>query len=158
MYTKTQIAEIRARAIEYGLTYPQSFLAAQRANLCTVCNGIGAEWMSERSRKIITKMLDYAECSAAVHDYEYSLSDGDEKRRKSVDELFLMNGLREVRAKYPHWYGWRRWLGERAVLAAHEILTRTGSLAWRDAFASRVLAEFKKRGITAKQFFEENKK
>ena len=154
MYSAAQITEIRARIKAAGLVMPAAMKSAHNSRLRAVCNGIGAEWMSERSRTAITKMLKYAEAAAAIHDFEYSLSDGDEGRRKAVDEMFLLNALREVRHYFPKWYDPRRWLGERAVLAAHEVLARTGGIAWRDAFAGRVLDALKKRGISAKDFFK----
>ena len=158
MYSNSEIANIRGRIKAAGLIQPAAMKSYNNWRLRTICNGIGAEWMSEHSRKIITKMLKYAEAAAAIHDFEYYISDGDEARRKAVDEIFLLNALREVRFFYPKWYDPRRWFGERAVLAAHEILSRTGGLAWRDAFASRVLKEFQRRGITATDFFKKRNK
>lgn len=153
MYNHEQAEALQKKIVEIGLLAPVSIVRASPEKFCEVCNGIGAEWMSERSRKVITKMLSYAECSACVHDWEYHNSNGDDDRRLAVDEVFLVNGLREVRHKYPRWWNIKRWLGERAVLMAHEILTRTGSMAWREAFAKRILTTFAERGIDIDDFF-----
>lgn len=157
MYNCEQAKELQKNIVEIGLLAPVSIIHASPEKFCEVCNGIGAEWMSKSSRKIITKMLHYAECSACVHDWEYHNSNGDDDRRLAVDEVFLVNGLREVRYKYPRWWNIKRWLGERAVLMAHEILARTGSMAWRDAFAKRVLITFAENDIDVDEFLNNNK-
>jgi hypothetical protein len=157
-YTTDDISKLQADIVNIRLIAPAKMVACKPSMLISVCNGIGAEWMSERSRKIITKLLYYAEATACIHDYEYYNSDGTEERRKAVDELFLINGLREVRSRYPQWWNIRRWLGERAVLIAHEVLSRTGEVAWQSAFADRVKRTLKQRNISINQFFFEEQK
>ena len=157
MYSTEQAKALKQKIVDMGLLAPVSIKHATSEDFCKACNGIGAEWMSERSRKIITKMLHYAECSACIHDWEYTKSNGDNDRRLAVDEMFLMNGLREVRHRYPQWWNPKRWLGERAVLMAHEILARTGSMAWREAFAKRILTMFAENDIDVDEFLNNNK-
>lgn len=152
-YTEDEIERIRSEIVEYGLDAPKAMLNADASTLQEACNGIGAEWLSKTSRKVITRVLHYAECSAAVHDWHYHNSNGDDTTREDVDELFLSNGLREVRSKFPQWWNWRRLLGERAVLAAFEVLRRVGAKAWNDALAERFKRVCAQRGITPDDFF-----
>lgn len=50
---------------------PEDFDISSIATLCSVYNGIGAEWMPKKLRKTITKYLFYLEPAALIHDYEY---------------------------------------------------------------------------------------
>jgi hypothetical protein len=135
------------------LLAPKAMFNADVDVLQNVCNGIGAEWMSNKSRKVITRLLYYAEATAMIHDWEYHHSDGSENTRLGVDEMFLVNGLREVRYRFPQWWNIKRILGERAVLTAHEVLSRTGNKAWNDAFAKRVKQKLESLGLSAIAFF-----
>ena len=152
-YTTDEAEWLKEEIVNRRLECPIDMIIADAREIQEACNGVGAEWLSTTSRKIITKMLHYAEASAAVHDWQYHHSNGDALRREHVDDLFLNNGLREVRSKYPQWWNWRRWLGERAVLAAHEVLRRVGDKAWNDALAKRFLRVCDERGMTPDDFF-----
>ena len=156
MYTEDKIEALICISKNAKLYAPKSMLKAKPKLLVNICNGIGAEWMSEKSRKIISRLLYYAEATAMVHDWEYHHSDGLNETREGVDEMFLINGLREVRYRFPQWWNPRRWLGERAVIAAHEVLSRTGQQAWNNAFAERVMEKLAELNITTTEFF--NKK
>lgn len=153
MYTEDKIHALFCIAKGAKLLAPKVMFNADTSKLQLVCNGIGAEWLSERSRKILSKLLYYAEATAMIHDWEYHHSNGSEETRLGVDEMFLVNGLREVRYRYPQWWNPKRWLGERAVLVAHEVLSRTGGVAWNDAFAERVKEKIKDMGLTTTEFF-----
>lgn len=131
MYTETDIKKLLGKIRDAELSAPAEMLRATPAELVGVCNGIGAEWMSERSRAVLTKALKYCEAAAAIHDFEY---DAQTSSQSDADERFLMNALREVRYTFPQWWNWRRWLGERAALAAYELLSRTGKVAWALAY------------------------
>lgn len=157
-YSSDEAEWLKSEIVNLDLTCPCDMLVADAREIQEACNGVGAEWLSTTSRKIITKMLHYAELSAAIHDWQYHNSNGDEAKRKRVDDLFRHNGLAEVRAKYPQWWNIRRWLGERAVLIAHEVLSRTGEVAWQSAFADRVKRTLKQRNISINQFFFEEQK
>ena len=130
-YTEPDIKKLLCKIRDAGLSAPAKMLSAAPAELVGVCNGIGAEWMSERSRAVLTKALKYCEGAAAIHDFEY---DAQTSSQPAADERFLLNALREVRYTFPQWWNWRRWLGERAALAAYEILSRTGKVAWALAY------------------------
>ena len=131
MYTETDIKKLLGKIRDAGLSAPAEMLSAAPSELVGACNGIGAEWMSERSRAILTKALKYCEAAAAIHDFEY---DAQTSSQPDADERFLLNALREVRYTFPQWWNWRRWLGERAALAAYEVLSRTGKVAWALAY------------------------
>ena len=136
MYTKRQIQDILAVAQAAKLSAPHAFELAPIADLQKVCNGIGADWQSDASRRKLTRMMSYAEASAAIHDWHYHNSNGSEAWRAVVDEEFLVNALREIRYKY-RWYNPRRWLAERAVLAGYCVLQRVGRAAWAIAHCER---------------------
>ena len=116
-YTEEDIKKLLGKIRDAGLSAPAQMLSAAPAELVGVCNGIGAEWMSERSRAVLTKALKYCEAAAAIHDFEY---DAQTSSQPAADERFLMNALREVRYTFPH--------------AAYEILSRTGKVAWALAY------------------------
>lgn len=112
-----------------GLHAPAEFWATPPSELIKVCNGIGADWQSAATRAIITKAVGYAEAAAVIHDWRYSKPEMDWQRE--ADEEFLMNGLKLVRFKFKHWWDFRRWLGERAVLAMYAVLERLGFVAYK---------------------------
>lgn len=136
MYTKQRLLDILAVVQAAKLSAPHAFTVAPLADLQKICNGIGADWQSDASRRKLTRMMSYAEASAAVHDWHYHNSNGSESWRATVDEEFLMNALREIRYKY-RWYNPRRWLAERAVLVGYCVLQRMGRAAWAIAFCER---------------------
>ena len=153
MYNPQEILSLVQFAERIKLKMPSELGDAPISQLQIICNGIGADWMSAKSRRVITRLLSYAEASAMIHDWQYHHSDGDELTRSLVDEDFLHNALREVRSKHPQWWNIRRILGERAILAAHEVLCRTGGIAWNDAFANRVKRKLQSLNISTNQFF-----
>ena len=130
MYTIEEIEHLRNEAKRVKLGAPHAFWNATSEELSKVCNGIGADWQSDKTRRILTSALKYAEPAAMIHDFEYSRSDGDKEHQERVDRRFLSNALAYVQATYPKWWNWRRWLGERAVLAMYAVLERLGYVAW----------------------------
>lgn len=125
-YTEDEIKDLMESARKSGLRAPDEFWATPPKELVKICNGIGADWQSERTRKIVTKALRYAEEAALIHDWEYSQVDGSKTAQRLADERFLINGLKLADVKYPFLLDWRRWLAERAVLAMHAVLKRLG--------------------------------
>ena len=136
MYSHCEIKRLLGVIKSAGLEYPQDFSRATNADLQRICNGIGADWMTDASRRKLTSMMSYAEAAAMIHDYEYHFSNASEKWRAKVDERFLMNALREIRYKFKWWQP-KRWFAERAVLIGYCVLQRVGRAAWAIAFCER---------------------
>lgn len=136
MYSHCEIKRLLGVIKSTGLEYPQGFSRATNADLQRTCNGIGADWMTDGSRRKLTAMMSYAEASAIIHDWEYAHSNASESWRAKVDERFLVNALREIRSRFK-WYNPRRWLAERAVLIGYCVLQRVGRAAWAIAFCER---------------------
>ena len=141
MYTKSEIDNLLKIAVDAGLEAPVSLIKSTGLEIQERCNGIGADWMSEQSRAILTRVLNYAEATALIHDWQYSKSDGSRKKQQDADDLFLLNGYREIDFKYPHWWSWRRWCAKASITAAHTLLKRLGEVAWRLAYAEIKLKE-----------------
>ena len=55
-----------------------------------------------------------------------------------ADREFLLNGLIYVHCVFPQWWNWRRWLGERAMLALYAVLQRVGWVAYCLSFVERI--------------------
>ena len=142
MYDRAKLRELLDVAESAGLEYPQDFSRATNADLQRICNGIGADWMTENSRRKLTAMMSYAEAAAMIHDYEYHFSNASEKWRAKVDERVLMNALREIRYKFKWWQP-KRWFAERAVLIGYCVLQRVGRAAWAIAFCERQCKKMK---------------
>jgi hypothetical protein len=69
--SQKKVKLLRAYAIERGFSMPEDFDISSIAALCSVYNGIGAEWMPKLVRRTVTKYLFYLEPAALIHDYEY---------------------------------------------------------------------------------------
>lgn len=138
MYTKEQILEILKIIREAKLSAPKEMFKTPPEELCKICNGVGSDGMSDRSRKILTKVLSCAEATAAIHDFRYHFSDGTPERQIAADAEFRENGLDEVDFKFK-WYDWRRYRGRIRVCCAYDILSNFGEAAWCIAFRNNVL-------------------
>lgn len=136
MYDRAKLRELLDIAESAGLDCPADFRSADIDDLAVYCNGIGADWMTENSRRKLTSMMSYAEAAAMIHDYEYHFSNASEKWRAKADERFLVNALREIRYKFKWWQP-KRWFAERAVLIGYCVLQRVGRAAWAIAFCER---------------------
>jgi len=141
MYSFDEINGLCCIISEAELDTPDSLKAASELEIQKSCNGIGADWQSEKSRAIFTKILNYAEAAALIHDWEYAKSDGLIPNQRIADDRFLLNAYREIDFKYPHWWTWRRWCAKAAVTAAHTLLKRLGVVAWRLSYADKKLKE-----------------
>ncbi|MBR4597322.1 MAG: hypothetical protein IKO42_02865 [Opitutales bacterium] len=139
MYSLEQIEAIRKTTQDANLRAPDGFFIAPAEELQKICNGVGADWLSEKSRKICTRAFACVEATAAIHDYRYHFSDGTPAGQVEADEEFLLNGIREIYHRFPRPLSLSRIWAERKVLAAFAVLKRTGRLAWRDAFVEKYL-------------------
>ena len=137
MYAKNDIERLIDSAKKYDLCIPAEMLATPAEELCKICNGVGCEHpehIPSTLRKILNKVMRFAECSAAIHDFCYYNSNGTEDSRKAIDRLFRENMLDEIRARNPRF----RWLKEWIAIRAYEAVRKCGRSDWCIAFTERI--------------------
>ena len=91
MYTLHEIEEKIKLAKELNLSGAELLEDCERA--MRVCNGIGAEWMPEIARKLISSLNPTLVLAADIHDIRYHLG-GSELDRKNADDEMLINDPR----------------------------------------------------------------
>lgn len=137
MYAKNDIERLVESAKKYELCIPAEMLATSPEELCKICNGVGCEHpehIPSTLRKILNKVMKFAECSAAIHDFCYYNSNGTEDSRKAIDRMFRENMLDEIRARNPHF----RWFKEWIAIRAYEAVRKCGRSDWCIAFTERI--------------------
>ena len=133
MYTEAQISQLLEVAQDAGLVVPAGMMTASPADLITICNGVGCEAMPEKWRNAASKFFSAIEATAAIHDFDYSLSDGSEDGRRVADDRFLTNGIREVYHRY-RWWNWRRYVARIKLIFAYDCLLKGGRAAWLECY------------------------
>lgn len=136
MYKEEDIKRLLNKAENAGLTIPEGLINSDIASVIKNCNGIGAEFQSLRSRKILTKLMYFAEASALIHDWQYSQSNGKQKQQKDADNLFLINCYAEINSTYK-WYNPLRWLAKAIATIVHTILFKFGFIAYKIAYVDK---------------------
>lgn len=63
---------LRQEAIARKFSFPKNFKKTSSARLVRCYNGIGAEWMPDWLRRIITEIFDRLKAPALLHDYEFT--------------------------------------------------------------------------------------
>ena len=137
MYAKNDIERLIESAKKYALCIPAEMLAMHAEELCKICNGVGCEHpehIPSTLRKILNKVMRFAECSAAIHDFCYYNSNGTEDSRRAIDRMFRENMLDEIRARNPRF----RWLKEWIAIRAYEAVRKCGRSDWCIAFTERI--------------------
>lgn len=132
MYGASDIERILAQIKSFGLTRPAGMLDDE--NLCGICNGVGCaheEHIPSKLRKILNRVMAFAECSVAIHDYCYYHSDGTECKREYADKMFRANMLDEIEGRNPRFKWFKQWL----ALRAYEAVRKYGRADWCIAFA-----------------------
>lgn len=142
-YTEQQITAIMRRARDAGLEIPQKMLNATPADLTQICNGVGSEAMPAKWRAATSKFFCAIEATAAIHDWDYSRSDGSESRRQYADDRFLVNGIKEIYSRYK-WYNWRRYVARVKLMLAYDTLLTAGRSAWLECYYNNITAKSKK--------------
>lgn len=148
MYGANDIERILEQIKSFGLTRPVGMLGNE--NLCSIFNGVGCEHeehIPSKLRKILNRVMAFAECSAAIHDYCYYYSDGTESGREYADKMFRDNMLDEIRARNVRF----KWLKEWIALRAFEAVRKCGRSDWCIAFAERMLAEDAKQALGSEE-------
>lgn len=134
MYLAGDIERLLGRVKNFGLEAPAEMLSANADELIAVCNGVGCEHeehIPSKLRKILNRVMAFAECSVAIHDYCYYYSDGTECKREYADKMFRANMLDEIRARNVRF----KWLKEWIALRAFEAVRKCGRADWCIAFA-----------------------
>ena len=137
MYCVDDVEKLKADIAKFGLTAPVGMFETPNDELCKICNGVGCnhpEHIPSTLRKILNKVMRFAECSAAIHDFCYYNSNGTEDSRKAIDRLFRENMLDEIRARNPRF----RWLKEWIAIRAYEAVRKCGRSDWCIAFTERI--------------------
>ena len=126
MYTLHEIEEKLKLAKELNLSGAALLEDTERAQ--QVCNGIGAEWMPDAARKLISRLNPTLVLAADIHDIRYYLG-GSELDRKNADDEMLINGYKLAEARYG-WYNPLRYWVKHKMRKFHKILRDFGIWAW----------------------------
>lgn len=126
MYSLNEIEEKLKLAKELNLSGAE--LLEDRERAVKVCNGIGAEWMPEIARKLISGLNPTLVLAADIHDLRYDAG-GTEEDRKAADDEMLENGYKLAEARYG-WYNPLRYWVKHKMRKFHEILRDFGIWAW----------------------------
>lgn len=138
-YSEKELGQMRRIAHELGLSAPSLFWKARLATLAKLCNGFGSESFPEPLRKLLDWLYRYYKALAAIHDVDYEMSDGTERKRFRADERFRSNAY----IMWRHKYGWSRFVNPKALWErrklkiAYKMLRLFGSVAWNEAHAKR---------------------
>ena len=132
-----QIPRWQRNINKLGLEMSFKMQRASDEQIDSFYNGAGAEWMPDWSRDILDNFLQkYREC-VAIHDWDFSHSDGSEYSFKMANERFKRN-MKKVRDYYYPWsnpllYGecFKWYLKARA---AYRAVENFGWKAWTDAY------------------------
>lgn len=127
MYSLNEIEEKIALAKAAKLSGAELLLDRERA--CRVCNGIGADWMPDWLRALISKLFPTLVLAADIHDIRYELG-GDEADRHAADVEMLDNGLKLADRHYRR-LDPRRYLVQFIMLQFYKTLRRCGAFAFK---------------------------
>nr|DAH10281.1 MAG TPA: hypothetical protein [Caudoviricetes sp.] len=136
MYCTADIERLVEQIKSLGLSAPQEMLSSDSESLCKICNGIGCEhpehvpyWV----RFLLNKIMFWAKCSAAIHDWRYANSDGKQETRLVADKEFRQNLLDEI-SNGQRFFKWGK---EWAALRAYNAVRKYGYSDWCIAFAEK---------------------
>ena len=127
MYSLNEIEEKIALAKAAKLSGAELLLDHERA--CRVCNGIGADWMPDWLRALISKLFPTLVLAADIHDIRYELG-GDEADRHAADVEMLDNGLKLADRHYRRLDA-RRYIVQFIMLQFYKTLRRCGAFAFK---------------------------
>ncbi len=126
MYSLNEIEEKLKLAKELNLSGAE--LLEDRERAMRVCNGIGAEWMPESARKLISGLNPTLVLAADIHDLRYDQG-GAELDRLLADVEMLENGCKLADAHYS-WYNPLRYYVKWKMRKFYKILREFGGWAW----------------------------
>lgn len=126
MYSLSEIEKKIDLAAAAGLSGAE--LLEDRERAIRVCNGIGASWMPEWLRALISRLFPTLVLAADIHDLRYDAG-GDEIDRHVADIEMLDNGLKLADHHYRR-LDPRRYLVQFVMLQFYKTLRRCGALAY----------------------------
>ena len=127
MYTIHEIAEKQEQAAAAGLSGAELLDDTERA--IRVCNGIGAAWMPEWLRALISKLFPTLVLAADIHDLRYD-DGGDELARLLADIEMLDNGIKLANHHYSR-FDPRRYIVQFVMLQFYIKLRQFGAFAFK---------------------------
>ena len=130
MYTVRQINHLVRHASELNMEGASLLGEFTALELSDIANGIGASWMPEWSRTLVTGLHPSLEAAALIHDLQYHAG-GDPEARRLADESFLRNCGRSARSAY-RWWDPRRYAALRSAKRFYRLLRIFGGMAWRE--------------------------
>lgn len=137
MYCIDDVERLKADIAKIRLSAPVEMFETPNEDLCKICNGVGCnhpEHVPSALKKVLNRVMCFAQCSAAIHDFCYYQSDGTESTREAVDKRFRANMLDEIRARKSRF----SWLKEWIAIRAYEAVRKCGRADWCIAFTERV--------------------
>lgn len=140
MYCVDDVERLKADIAKFGLTAPVGMFETPNEELCKICNGVGCnhpEHVPSALKKVLNRVLNFAQCSAAIHDFCYYQSDGTESTREAVDKRFRANMLDEINGRVGRFKWLKQWLALRAFAAVRKC----GRSDWCIAFAEKIIRE-----------------
>lgn len=126
MYTVDEIREKQKIATAAKLDGAGKLYDIERVK--TVCNGIGAAWMWETIRMLVSRANPSLVVAADIHDLDYD-DGGDENDREAADNRFLENGLKMANFRY-HWFDVRRYFVRNQARKFYRLLRTFGRSAF----------------------------
>ena len=126
MYTTAEILKKQELAVDAGLSGVELLDDTERAQ--RVCNGIGANWMPNRIRALISFLFPTLVLPADIHDLRYDRG-GAELDRLLADVEMLENGIRNANHKYRR-FDPRRYIVQFVMLQFYIKLREYGSLSF----------------------------
>ncbi len=131
MYTAGKINDLVRKASELNLEGAALLGEFTVLELTDIANGIGASWMPEWSRALVTGLHPSLEAAALIHDLHYHAG-GDPEARRLVDKSFLRNCGISARSAYG-WWDPRRYAALRSAKRFYRLLRLFGGMAWRES-------------------------
>ena len=129
-YTLDEMAELCFEVEQFKLSGRSRLDRYTYAELCRLCNGIGAEWMPKIMRNLLTALSPFAEPAAVIHDVEY-FEGGGASEREAADRRFRENIVRTAKRSYD-WYHPLRYLAMVRAECFYLLLRTFGTAAWKE--------------------------
>lgn len=142
MYTLEQILDAREIAAEIPLLGCGRFCVLPIEQVLTICNGIGAEWMPEWSRKLLDKRYYVLRIPAMIHDVDYYFGTGTDTDFHLANAKFHENGKLMARNFYA-WYNPIRYVVLNDARRLAKVCELFGRKAYDEAIQDRLIREAK---------------
>ena len=102
----------------------------------SIYNGVGAEWMPEKLRKVLDKLSETLLPAVLVHDFDYYFGDGTLLDFQLANNRLYANGRKCADAKFA-WYHPKRYLVRRQARAYSRLCNLFGLPAYLHAVEAR---------------------